>query len=74
MPLFTYECTSCGESAELLVANGAAVKCPECGSKKMEKALSHFAAVSGDGLGGDMPAPCDMGNMCCGGGCGVPMN
>lgn len=73
MPLFTFVCKDCETSSEVLVHNGKAAACPSCGSKKMAKQLSHFAAVSSS-AGADMPAACDMGNMCCGGGCGFSPN
>ena len=72
MPLFSYVCDACECTSEVLTRNGEKPECPECGSKKMAKELSHFAPLSASPEA-SMPA-CDMGNMCCGGGCGVPQN
>lgn len=44
MPLFYYECKDCHKTSEILVKSAEEkVTCPNCGSKKMEKMLSHFA-------------------------------
>lgn len=46
MPLFEYECKTCKNTFELLVKNAdESVSCPECGSKKVERMLSHFATM-----------------------------
>lgn len=46
MPLFGYECKNCNKTFELLVKNAdEEVTCPQCGSKKMERMLSHFAPL-----------------------------
>ena len=71
MPLFTFVCEKCNTASEVLVRNGEAVECPSCGSKKVSKGMSHFAAVSGETKG---PESCGMGNMCCGGSCGFSPN
>ncbi|HOK09789.1 MAG TPA: zinc ribbon domain-containing protein [Candidatus Hydrogenedens sp.] len=67
MPLFEYTCKECNKTFELLVKNAdVKVTCPECGSKKTEKSLSHFAplgASSGKRL-----------NMGCVGDCGNNYN
>ncbi len=72
MPLYEYECHSCKQTVEALVRNAEEpVRCPECGSKKLERVLSVPAApamgakaslpMAGEG---DCGAP-----RCCGGGC-----
>jgi putative FmdB family regulatory protein len=46
MPLYEYECTSCGHEFETLVrTNDPAPSCPECGSSELSKLL-HQVAVS----------------------------
>lgn len=46
MPLFEYECKDCRKTFEVLVKNADdKISCPECGSKKVEKMLSHFAPL-----------------------------
>ena len=53
MPIYEFDCPSCGEPFEELVRNSEAVKdvvCPTCGSRKVKKKLSTFASkVSGGG-------------------------
>jgi putative FmdB family regulatory protein len=62
MPLYEYTCQECGQQAELLVRDGGALQCPQCGSPKLQKLLSIVAAPSrgeSPGGGGDGPAgPC----------------
>lgn len=47
MPIFEYECPSCGFVNEALVANADAKPpvCPKCGHKKTVKKFSTFSAV-----------------------------
>jgi putative FmdB family regulatory protein len=49
MPLFAYICKACGARPELLSRADEEVTCPACGSKQMERQLSHFAPMSGHG-------------------------
>jgi len=45
MPIYEYTCKGCGGEVELLVASSTVKPaCPECGSKKLEKKFSTFAA------------------------------
>ncbi len=47
MPLLEYRCAGCGRTAEFLVLAGdraTAPVCPHCGSRKMSRLLSTFAA------------------------------
>lgn len=46
MPIYDYECQSCGAVTELLVLNGREEKptCPDCGSAQMKKLISTFHA------------------------------
>jgi len=73
MPLFTYACRDCGASFEMLNKGEAGIACPECGSQQTDRGLSRFAPLSASAAGADAAA-CDLGAMCCGGGCGMPMN
>lgn len=70
MPIREFLCTQCGADFEKIVRasqSSAAVACPECGSDRLEKKLSGFAAHSG-GAHANAPAP-----MCPSGGpCGMP--
>ena len=47
MPVFEYECGQCGEMNEFLERPGSKDKrlCSHCGSSKLEKRFSTFAAV-----------------------------
>jgi putative FmdB family regulatory protein len=73
MPLFQYSCKACGQESEVLVRGAARPTCPACGSPKLVKLASHFAALSGTSRGPacmsggcDMGAgPCQMGGGCC---------
>lgn len=51
MPMYEFDCLDCGEPFEELVRSATAagdVNCPSCGSAKIKKKLSTFAAkVSG---------------------------
>lgn len=44
MPIFEYMCEKCkAEFEELVQSSDAKVKCPECGSVRIEKLFSPFA-------------------------------
>ena len=58
MPIYEYRCGSCDELFEALVYASTKVKCPECGSAKIEKQFSAFA-VGGTALSGPA-ADCDV--------------
>lgn len=50
MPIYEFECTTCGTPFEKLVRSAAAVTevtCPTCGSHHITKKLSLFAAPMG---------------------------
>lgn len=71
MPLFAFECEACGHAEEILVRADAQPACAACGSGRMVKQLSHFAAVSG-GRPDPMPAGCGAPSCCqMRGGCGM---
>jgi len=54
MPIYEYTCNGCGGQVELLVASSAVKPaCPECGSKKLVKKFSTFAAHQAS-----PPSPC----------------
>ncbi len=58
MPIYEFHCKACGKDSELLVRSSdwEGEKCPECGSTKLSKKLSVFAAVGGsEGTSSDMP-------------------
>lgn len=46
MPLYEFDCLSCGQSFEKLVRSAAAINevvCPTCGQAHVQKKLSTFA-------------------------------
>jgi putative FmdB family regulatory protein len=69
MPIYEFHCEKCGRDSEVLVrsSNWSGTKCPHCGSAKLDKKFSTFAAAgaaesSSGGKAG--------GGHACGGGCG----
>lgn len=46
MPIYEYECRSCGNQFELLVLTGTVPACPECKGRELERLLSGFAVSS----------------------------
>jgi putative FmdB family regulatory protein len=67
MPIYEFNCGKCGRDCEILVrsADWSGTKCPHCGSSKLAKKFSTFAAAGG---GGDSPS-CETGSGGNGGGC-----
>lgn len=47
MPVYEYSCEGCGHDLELLVMGSAKPVCPDCGSKKLQRKFSTFAARQG---------------------------
>ena len=47
MPIYEYQCESCGQQLELLIREQTKPKCPECGSLQLAKQFSVPAAHSG---------------------------
>ena len=43
MPIYDYNCQSCGHSFETLVRTGSTPACPQCGSTTLEKQVSRLA-------------------------------
>jgi putative FmdB family regulatory protein len=71
MPIYEFHCAQCERDSEVLVrsAEWRGTKCPHCGSTRLDKKFSTFAAA-----GGNHDAPvCDSGGGrgggCCGGHC-----
>ena len=82
MPILEYRCASCEKNAELIVLAGdrdAAPVCPSCGSRKMQRLLSTFAAHTGH-VGGEKAdtlcggGPCASPGMCGPSACGFGEN
>ena len=73
MPLLEYRCAACEKSAELIVLAGdrhVAPVCPSCGSRKMNRLLSTFAAHTGQSGAGEADTLCGGGSCANPGMCG----
>ena len=46
MPIFDYECRTCGERFELIVLKATVAACPSCQSQELEQLISSFAVSS----------------------------
>jgi putative FmdB family regulatory protein len=69
MPLFSFHCDTCDQSVELLLRNGEAAACPDCGTENMHQEISAFAPVTaGDGYAASPAAARTDAAM----GCGTP--
>ena len=60
MPIYEYQCASCGKDFEILVRNSSTVlEWPACSGTELRKKLSAFAMVSGSASAqADLPAAC----------------
>jgi len=69
MPIYEFHCEKCGSDSEILVrsSNWRGTKCPHCGSAKLDKKFSTFAAA---GASESAPAKKAGGGHCCGSACG----
>jgi putative FmdB family regulatory protein len=58
MPIYEFQCKHCSRESEILVrtTDWKGAKCPHCGSDKLAKKLSVFAAATGETGGDDAPA------------------
>jgi putative FmdB family regulatory protein len=75
MPIYEFHCGKCGRDSEVLVrsSNWKGTKCPHCGSAKLDKKFSTFAAAGATATapaGGQCANGGGGGGHCCGGGCG----
>jgi len=72
MPLYEFVCAKCETDFESLARSTnweGAVACPHCGSKKLTKKLSVFAAQAGSKPAGPVPRACSRPGGCgCSGG------
>ena len=46
MPIYDYQCKSCGEEFELIVLKTTVAACPACQSQDLEQLISGFAVSS----------------------------
>jgi putative FmdB family regulatory protein len=72
MPLYEFICAKCEKDFESLVRSAnwqGSVACPRCGSKKLTKKLSVFAAQGGSTASSPAPRACSRPGGCgCAGG------
>jgi len=74
MPIYEFHCAGCGKDSEVLVRSSAwqGTPCPHCGSQKLDKKFSTFAASGArEESGGACAMPAGQGGgcgACCGGG------
>lgn len=71
MPIYAYQCRSCGKEFATLVRGGETPECPSCAGTDLERALSLVAAPAK--ASGEAIAPCGAGMGACGAAaCGCP--
>jgi putative FmdB family regulatory protein len=70
MPIYEFHCEKCGSDSEILVRSSdwKGAECPHCGSRKLSKKFSTFAAASSGG-GSESSCTSNGGGGCCGGHC-----
>jgi putative FmdB family regulatory protein len=61
MPLYGYDCNTCGRQFETLVRSSTTPQCPSCGSTELTKQLSLIASPA---KGGDDAPMCSPGAAC----------
>lgn len=77
MPIYEYQCASCGKEFELLLRNSSpAPACPDCAGTELRKKLSAFATISSAAPArAELPASCQScGNPGGPGACGFGAN
>ncbi len=77
MPIFEYQCTSCGKEFEVLVRGSSrAPECPGCSGTELRKKMSAFATISVNASAhSELPASCQScGNPGGPGACGFSAN
>ncbi len=59
MPIYEYECASCGREFETLVRSSSPPPaCPDCHGTELRKLLSTFAAITAAPAQAGLPAAC----------------
>ena len=72
MPIYAFECRTCGREFSTLVRVGETPECPACAGVDLERRLSLVAAPVKSGSD-PLPATCGAGATACGAmSCGCP--
>jgi putative FmdB family regulatory protein len=73
MPIYEYECKTCGNEFEQLIRGDEKAQCPSCGKRRLAKKFSVPAAHSSSTS--ELPTcpagNCGMQDVCPGGQCGL---
>lgn len=73
MPIYGFECRSCGREFSTLVRGGETPECPACAGTDLERSLSLVAAPAKSGAEAMTMPPCGAGMAGCGAAaCGCP--
>ncbi|MAL86338.1 MAG: hypothetical protein CMI23_08310 [Opitutae bacterium] len=67
MPIYEFNCEDCNKDSEILVRSSewkGHTNCPSCGSVKLEKKLSVFAASTSEGSSVEIPPCSGMPSSC----------
>lgn len=64
MPLFTFHCTNCGKSFEVLTNAGTIPECPQCGSKEVIREYAGHALCVGNRSGSGCSGSCSTCKGC----------
>ena len=71
MPIYAFECRSCGREFSTLVRGGETPQCPACASADLDRLLSLVAAPPKSGADA-MPMACGSAAACGAPVCGCP--
>ncbi len=71
MPIFEYDCQSCGHRFETLVRDGRTPACPSCASGELSKRLSVFARPPSTAAAAELPEACRSCDSAGAPGCGL---
>jgi putative FmdB family regulatory protein len=67
MPIFEFICRKCSHPFEEIMTfaqlEAGEARCPECGSKRVERSMSAFATGGGSGGGGCSTGGCGSGGF-----------
>lgn len=66
MPIYEFHCDECGRDSEVLVRSSRweGTPCPQCGSARLSKKFSTFAASVASGGGAEAPACTGVPSSC----------